>query len=165
MWNKKDVFFLVIIMLQLITIFYFGVKIIRNKSQGIIVTPIKKDAVVKGISSKLKYFYINNPDTTIEDIVPWTKEIVKYTINSDGLNETTNYLVDKPTNVFRIVTLGDSFTFGQFINTVDNWTELIEDKLQNLICKNISKFEVINLGTEDYDIQYSVEKFTDLSYL
>ena len=55
--------------------------------------------------------------------------------------------IKKNKDTFRIITLGDSFTFGMYINTKDNWTELLEDKLNSdMGCKNISMFEVINLG-------------------
>ena len=59
------------------------------------------------------------------------------------------------------MTLGDSFTFGVYVNTEDNWTELLEDKLNSIknICPNTDHFEVINLGVGGYDIEYAAKRY------
>lgn len=76
------------------------------------------------------------------------------------MNERFNYSIEKPKGTYRIITLGDSFTYGLNVNTEDNWTERLENVLNtDLKCKNIDKFEIINLGVEGYDIEYSVERF------
>ena len=82
-----------------------------------------------------------------------------YNINSDTFNERFDYEINKDDKTFRIITLGDSFTFGYIVDTKNNWTELLEDKLNQLHCANFDKIEVINLGVVGYDIQYSVERF------
>lgn len=157
--NRKNLSVLfIVIVFQLILIFYLVGKIFLKKPR-VIVTKIQNNALVRGLNSKLKYFSEPSPNSTIADIVPWSKKKVVYTINNDSLNEIHDYKFDKLPNFFRIVTLGDSYTFGQFINTKDNWTELLESKLNILNCKDINGFEVINLGVEDYDIQYSIERF------
>ncbi len=158
MSKKYSLFLLIVIVFQLIIIFYLGIKIFLKRPR-VIVTKAKNNALVLGSSSKLKYFSEPAPNSTIVDDVPWSKKKAVYTINGDSFNEVHNYEVGRLPKFFRIVTIGDSYTFGQFINTKDNWTELLESKLNILNCKNIKGFEVINLGVEDYDIQYSAERF------
>ncbi len=157
--NKKySLALLIIIAFQLVLIFYLVVKIFLKKPR-VIVTKIQNDALIRRSGSKLKYFSEPSPNSMIEDVVPWSKKKVVYTINGDSLNEVRDYNIDRLSKFFRVVTLGDSYTFGQFINTKDNWTEILESKLNALNCKDIEGFEVINLGVEDYDIQYSIERF------
>jgi len=56
--------------------------------------------------------------------------------------------------------LGDSNTFGLYVDTKDNWPERLEDLLNTKIkCNNINKFEVINLGVQGYDVQYEAYRF------
>jgi hypothetical protein len=46
------------------------------------------------------------------------------------------------------------------VKTDQNWTELLEDKLNsNSLCPGIDHYEVINLGVHGYDIEYSAERF------
>jgi lysophospholipase L1-like esterase len=121
---------------------------------------IDKDKVeVKGTKT-LKYFYDLKPNHTDELELDWLPEKVIQTINADALNERYNYLPVKPDNTFRIMALGDSFTYGVFISTNKNWTEVLEDELNDkFVCKNQNKFEVINLGVYGYDVEYAVERF------
>lgn len=156
--KKSSLSLLIVIVFQLILIFYLTAKIFLKKPR-VIVTKIQSNALVRGSDPKLKYFSEPSPNSIIVDVVPWGKKKVVYTINSDGLNEVRDYEVSKLSKFFRIVTLGDSYTFGQFINTKDNWTELLELKLNFLNCKDTQGFEVINLGVEDYDIQYATKRF------
>ena len=112
----------------------------------------------KNKTNSLKYFYELSPNIIVKDTLPWLKNITQQTINTDALNESTEYEIKKKDGVFRIITLGDSFTYSPFINTRDNWTELLERKL-NDSCKNMKKYEVINLGVSGYDIEYSVQRY------
>lgn len=137
---------------------------ITQKNKNILgltsINPIKKEAIVFTPTDKLKYFYEPKPNTTEADSAYWLIYKPEYTINSDTLNERFEYLVNKPKDTYRIITLGDSFTFGMWVNTKDNWTELLEDKLNNWEgCNNIKKFEIINLGISGYDIEYSVQRY------
>lgn len=85
-----------------------------------------------------------------------------YTTNSDGIYSSKDYSLNKPSGTFRIVTLGDSFTFGSHVDTMNNWSSLLEKKLnmENL-CESVIRFEVINLGVEGYDSKYSVQRYKD----
>ncbi len=128
----------------------------KNPPQSIAV--INNNDIVSSPSANLKYFYEPKPNTKQGSNMPGM--VSTQTINSDSLNERFEYTTAKPENTFRIITLGDSFTFGQYVDTKDNWPEKLEDMLNlNLKCKNIKKFEVINLGVYGYDAQYEVERF------
>jgi len=110
--------------------------------------------------NNLKYFYEIRPDTIIKPEVKFDGlENVSYRINADGLNQIENYPLFKNKDVFRIVTIGDSFTFGQNVNTEDNYPSQLQELLnKNVFCHNIKKFEVLNLGVPGYDIQYTIER-------
>jgi len=107
---------------------------------------------------ELKYFFEPEANTVKKETNKLYK--TKYTINKDTLNERLNYPIKKEKGVYRIMVLGDSLTYGKYINTDKNWTELLEDKLnKDFKCSNIKKFEVINLGVDGYDINYMVERY------
>lgn len=111
-------------------------------------------------SGNLKYFYEPKPDLKEEEQAQWRDYTVYYTINSDSLNERYNYDIQKASDSARILILGDSFAFGQHVNTKNNWTELLEDKLNTLTkCNHIKKYEVINLGVRGYDIEYAIHRY------
>lgn len=88
------------------------------------------------------------------------KRIVK-TTNNDSLFDDENYSIKKPEGVYRVVTLGDSFTTGVLVNLSDNYPERLEGLLNNYSgnCEKNEKFQVINLGVRGYDIQYSLKRF------
>lgn len=152
--------FIILVVLQSITIAYLGTKLYqRRKILGtqVVVNPIKKENLIISPNSGLEYFYEPKPNFVEKIDEPFK---ATYTHNSDSFNERFEYSIEKPEDTFRIITLGDSFTFGKFVDTKDNWPELLEDMLNTKIfCKNINNFEVINLGMSGYDIKYSVERF------
>ena len=134
----------------------------QNKILGTVsVAPIGKDSLVFRPEGKLKNFYELNPNDKGEVYVPsWLGYTPDITVNSDTLNERFEYSIEKPSDTFRIITLGDSWTYGMLVSTKDNYSEVLEDLLNNeLQCANIAKFEVINLGVPSYDIEYEVERF------
>ncbi|MFA5136790.1 MAG: hypothetical protein WC489_05345 [Patescibacteria group bacterium] len=133
----------------------------RKNSMGLMtsISPIKQESIQKS-SSNIKFFYEPKPNTIIKFNHAWLPDAVTYTFNDDSLNERTNYEINKEDKTYRIVTLGDSFTFGQNISTEYNWTELLENELNaNYLCSQINKYEVINLGVFSYDTQYEVERY------
>lgn len=163
---KRVSIFISIILL--IAIGIVGVLIILEKNgakiiNAVTVSPLSKIGLVFPSNSDFQFYSTLKPSTTFEDRGPWKgAESIIYTFNSDGLNERYNYLESKPENVYRIITLGDSYAFGQFIATKDNWSEKLEDKLNNnKICTKINKFEVINLGMRGFDVPYIVKRFKD----
>lgn len=104
-------------------------------------------------------FYQPDADTKIIDN-QFYPHVATYTFNKDGLSDRNNYSVKKPERTFRIITLGDSSTFGTYLDTKDNWTEILEEKLNSRHqFKNIDRFEVINLVVNGYDINYLVNRY------
>jgi hypothetical protein len=106
-----------------------------------------------------KYFYEPLAGSTESVELPWLGYAPTYTINSDTLNERFYYPHQKPVGTYRILTIGDSFTFGAYVNTADNFSEQLENTLNAQWCRNIRHFDVINLGVNGYDISYTVERF------
>ncbi len=123
------------------------------------VNTISKEDVISSQSGEWKYFYEPKPNTVVKDQLPGFS-VATHTYNNDSLNEGFNYSIEKPKTIYRIIALGDSFTYGAFVDTKDNWPSLLEDKLNSgFNCKKFNKFEVINLGNVGYDNDYSVERY------
>lgn len=149
--------FLALEILALIILFI----VIKKKldSKIISVTHINKSSVdfPKAVPTPFANFYEPKPNIVDTGDENWLTFTPKYTINSDTLNEVKDYSVEKPRDIFRIITIGDSFTFGQFVNTKDNWTEQLEVSL-NKICID-RKYEVINLGVHGYDLAFAAYRY------
>ena len=161
--DKSKFLFCFIIILELIIIKFIGLTIYKKKvlNTSINIDPLHKENLIFSSEDELTYFYEPKPNTVEnEDQKSWLSEQITYTINSDSLNERYDYPVKKEKNIYRIITLGDSFTFGQYVNTSDNWPERLENLLNTkIICKNISHIEVINLGESGYDMDYSAHRY------
>lgn len=162
---KKHIYYFTFIILELlllVVIVILAIKIkksLREQSERIqFVTQIKKEDLIFD-SENLKYFYEPKPNSVQLDQPNWLGYEAKYTINNDSLNERFSYTLNHDTSTYRIITIGDSFTFGQYINTPENYSEILEDSLNKLKCKNIKHFDVINLGVEGYDVTYTIEHF------
>lgn len=111
-------------------------------------------------SSELAYYFEPEANTVDSDYPDWLGFTARYTHNTDGLNEKFDYSVEKLPRTFRIITIGASYVYGLYVNTADNFSELLEDELNNRVsCPSHNKFEVINLGFPAYDIRYTVERF------
>lgn len=162
--TKTIYIFIGLILFQIFIIILLAFKIISKQKiafKKVVISSISKESITLLPRENLKYFYEPRENIVIEDGADWNPNIVKYTINSDALNERFEYSVNKPERTFRIISLGDSFTFGLSVDTKNNWTEVLEDKLNNYIkrCKKIEKIEIINLGVHGYDIPYEVERY------
>lgn len=128
------------------------------------VATIDKSVVQEPHIDDLKYYWEYEPNTVVVDERDWLpNNSATYSINNDGFNDLNNYDVGKPQNTFRIITLGDSFTFGHYVNTEDNWTEKLESMLnsQESFCPN-KNYEVLNLGMPGHDVQYIVQVYKDI---
>ena len=128
--------------------------------------PLKKNVSINSINSShliftptdnLKYFYEPSPNVKLEESIDNVTGV--YKINSDSLNIEKDFKIEKPDNTFRVVTLGDSWTFGMFVNTNVNYPSMLEKKLNTMTCDGIDNFEVINLGMIGYDVTYSAERY------
>lgn len=155
---RKYIFFLVFC--EACFIFFFLLKIKNQKRPDVRGVTIDNQALRKESQPIANFFYQLVPNTTVNDFPPWLKDKPIETHNSDGLNERFNYSIDKNKETYRIITLGNSFTYGIYVSTADNWVELLEDKLNNNPpCGNIKKYEVINLGVPGYDTQYTYMRY------
>ncbi len=123
------------------------------------VTNIPKDSLTYPSPNAPKYYYEPKPNSTSSEKPDWLPYTATYTYNNEGFNTAANVSADKPDHVFRIIALGDSFTFGQYVNTADNYPSLLDTRLNSTACTKQTKFEVLNLGMSGYDLQYAVERF------
>lgn len=151
-------FFLICVIVQLLAISIVLYRIRKNSQStlGASINIIDSKSIKRAAHGDLKYFYEPLPDRishTSDNILPGS-----YTINKDSLNERFNYSPQKPKEVFRIESIGDSYTFGMFVATGHNWSEQLEDKLR-ASCIKYGSYDVINLGVYAYDFAYEVERF------
>ena len=156
----------IIVTIEIFALLLVGFRIYKQKMARknllgeAVFLPFSKENFVGSPSAGLQYFYEFEPNIYSECGAKWLPHKVVYTINSDTLNDRYDYAMEKPPNVYRIITLGDSFTFGQGVNTKDNWSERLEDELNNNInCPGIKKFEVINLGMPGYGVEYISHRY------
>lgn len=160
--KQRVIVYFILFQIALISIISYQIYKKKTSVLGtkISVNPIKKEEQIFPKVDGLKYFYEPKPDSVSVINLDWENtngpEHPTYKINSDGLNQITNFIGEKPEGVFRIAAIGDSFTFGENVNTEDNYPS----QLQNLLDKQCNnKFEVLNLGVVGYDIRYVVERY------
>lgn len=81
-------------------------------------------------------------------------------INSDGINSVREYSLEKDRGTFRILSIGDSHTFGMYVDNFHNYPEILEDLLNSGgRCNQYDKYDVINLGFWGDDIKYSIYRY------
>lgn len=112
-------------------------------------------SVKKFESNTLRYFYEPLPNFENIQENPWAHTVPHIKTNSDTLNN-LNDIPWGEKGGLNIVAMGDSFTYGQYIDTDKNWVGKLERHLNQSFKQ---AFTVINLGVEGYDIEYSVERF------
>lgn len=138
---------------------YMRTRAPKEEQPSVRIIPVRKEFLISSASSGLKFFYEAPPSVVQYDEYNWLPYVPSYTINSDTLHERYEYPVKKEPNVYRIITLGDSFTFGHFVNTKDNWTEVLEDLLNSsCLTESMHKIEIINLGERGYDVRYAAHR-------
>ena len=74
-------------------------------------------------------------------------------INSDGFRDDKDYPVEKPKDTIRIVTLGDSFTFGYGVELNETWPKQLETILNNNRKNQSIHYEVLNFGVMGYNAE------------
>lgn len=153
--KKKFIVCLAIVQIGIIGVLIVGVfKKTAEVKPSIGIT--NKDSIVRVQTEQYSFFFEPKSNNKYRDVGGFN---ATYTINKDSLNDRYDYPAEKENGVFRIITLGDSYTFGFHVSTQENWTELLEDKLNKIKSKKVQKFEVINLGVVAYDSAYSIERF------
>lgn len=156
----------VLLILETLVLSTLALKIVGNKLKilGISHTiELNQNAFDQNTETSFEGFYEPKigAEEGLERTYPeWLKTEPVYHINSDGFNDRFDYQINKPEDTFRIITLGDSFTFGQYVDVKDNYPERLEDLLnKKLPCGNVQKFEVINLGVPGYDLEFGLARF------
>lgn len=162
--NSRILIFSLLVTIQIIIITYLIALLFlpRHKILGesVKITPLLQSDYPINKNTKLNYFYEPAPSSIRTDTTNWLNSHATYKFNSQTLNEDQEFSEYKVPGTFRTITLGDSFTFGLFIDPEDNYSNQLE-KLQNLDseCNTKTNFEVINLGVPGYDLSYAIERF------
>lgn len=158
---KKTVFWTIVIA-QTVLVTLLAVQIVKkNNILGAAnYAVVSKNDIKSYPSGNLRFFYEKLPNDQGTDVAIGFEDIKSdYRTNSDGLRGTKEYLEIKPVDTYRLVALGDSFTFGLGVNDDESYPYKLEQKMQGSHCSNLKDFEVLNLGTPGYDIVYALEKF------
>lgn len=147
--------FISMITAQIGLIILLGAYILTTRSANINVAPLHKKNYIK-TAGELKYFY-EPANVTFDEPLPWNPDIkVKYTMNKDTIRANKEYAIPKPPDTLRIVAIGDSFTFGQFVKDDETYPAQLEVLLKEKLKGKYKDVEVINLGVPGYDIEYSL---------
>ena len=77
-------------------------------------------------------------------------------INSQGFRD-YEYAVEKPEGIFRIIVIGDAFTFGQGVEMEETYAKVLEKRLNDRMDE--TSFEVLNFGVPGYLLFNSAEQF------
>lgn len=162
-WFRGVLFFFVTILWILIGCLgykFFDLWKQRNQMKKISVTRLSKSNFLTQSLPTLHHYYEPIPNSSIQDMAVWMQSPVYHSINDDSLNSIRTYSVQKPPGVYRIIALGDSFTYGDHVNTQEAWPAQLEKLLQSSSECELSKtFEVLNLGVSGFDIQSEIERF------
>ncbi|MBC8501316.1 MAG: SGNH/GDSL hydrolase family protein [DPANN group archaeon] len=108
--------------------------------------------------------YVNNTGLTrfsnntllLDEFIPGKEQSLfgaNVKINSKGLRD-YEYSYEKPDNIFRIVAIGDSFTFGHGIELNETYIKQLEKKLNQ---NSSLRYEVINFGFPAYNVLQNYE--------
>lgn len=152
----KKIVYIILFLEIIFLVFYF----LKYKQPKPFIIPQNKNNYIISKIADINTFNEPKPKKVITSVASWVSNPGQNTINNDTLNERYDYSVIKPKNTYRIIALGDSFTYGLFIDTQYNYPEQLEDFLnEKLLCGNIEKFEVINLGVGGYDAEFSYYRF------
>jgi len=99
--------------------------------------------------------YRRNP-TRLYDLRPGVDEIVRREririhVNAAGMRDDREFSRPKPPGVFRVVVLGDSFTFGGKVQVEDTFPSVLERELHASAPSR--RFEALNLAVPGYNTE------------
>jgi hypothetical protein len=168
--KKKATLFLLIALEIVLGLLFLRIYYVNKFNSSVLgVSGIDKDSVIftpeeeldsNDLFEDFKHYYVYRPNTSSYKEPEWLEYEAEYKFNSDGLKEIKDYPITKDPGVIRIATIGDSFTFGFYINTPDTWPKVLEKRLQE--STNQCDFEVINFGAGGFDIPYLVKRYEDI---
>lgn len=165
--NYKRITLAVIVGSECLLSCFLGYKVYSNLKQrnnvlgAHYVTHISKASVVFPEDQYLSGYYEPKANSIDVETPPWIFYTTTYTYNSDGLRADKDYEVNAPSNVFRIIALGDSFTEGVYMALPQTYVSQLEQLLNNYAssCSSGKRFEILNFGMRGYDIAYETERY------
>ena len=113
----------------------------------------------KLFTSDLKYWEISENEILIYELKANKNFNNGIVTNKDGFWSYSNINLTrkKPKNTYRIMVLGDSITFGYGIKPKNNYTTLLQNKLNEL--NSNANYEVINSAVSGYNTLQEVEQY------
>jgi lysophospholipase L1-like esterase len=88
---------------------------------------------------------------------------VPVSINSEGLRD-REFSLEKPPDVYRVMMLGDSTTFGWGVKDEDTAAKFLERKLNANLPAGYSRAEVMNAGVGNYDTVQEVTYYETIGW-
>ena len=88
---------------------------------------------------------------------------VPVSINSEGLRD-REFSLEKPPDVYRVMMLGDSTTFGWGVKEEDTAAKFLERKLNANLPAGYSRAEVMNAGVGNYDTVQEVTYYETIGW-
>ena len=88
---------------------------------------------------------------------------VPVSINSEGLRD-REFSFEKPPNVYRVMMLGDSTTFGWGVKEEDTAAKFLERKLNANLPAGYNRAEVMNAGVGNYDTVQEVTYYETIGW-
>lgn len=163
--NLESYIFGIVIFLQLvaITYIYSGSGLIEQTYLGDTVTDLQVDDLPDKsfnceVQEDLENDYLNAsinewaggtfttfPRNKTSVFNPEGGDSWKINTNKQGLRD-EDISIEKPSETFRILVIGDSYTFGWGLNRSQRYTEVLEQRLNNSYDANI---QVVNMGRTD----------------
>lgn len=157
MQGRKLFILLIVFQISVISLLIYKITS-GNQNQSVLsVNSLEKEKYRRQDSVR-NHYYDFVPDNVVRFSLNSQNIKNDYIINYDGLAENTDIQPDKPNNTFRIITLGDSFTFGLHVPQDQNFSKILERSLNNS-CNKYANYEVINFGVPGYDLRFAGDKF------
>lgn len=162
-WEKY--IFGIVVLLQLVTLLYiypgtgltgyfysepteldFDLDHLSNESFGCEVQEdLENDDLNSSINELAGGVYTTFPPNKTDIKNPERGELWEVNTNSQGLRD-EEISIEKPSETFRILVIGDSYTFGWGLNRSQRYTEVLEQRLNNSYDIDI---QVVNMGRTD----------------
>ena len=147
-------------LILIIGLSYYYYSKYASRVLGVSVARINKENIDAHVERNLEHYYEWSANQSIIYKSRWLHQTVTKYTNDDGILGQKNYDLIKPKGVFRILTIGDSFTEGMYVALDETYPKKLETLLNRLRpCASILQYEVINLGVGGYDIEYSAARF------
>lgn len=142
----KNFILLIVVLLICFFIVEFSLRYMEKIAPG---TVIKFPEVIRPLNNHELYYEL------IPNVEDYRFKNTTISINSQGLRD-YEYPLEKPDDVYRIASLGDSIAFGWGVNIEDSYAKKLEEKLK---VRSDYKFEVLDFGVPGY---YSDQELNQL---